>query len=247
MRIAALYDIHGNLPALEAVLDEVAELGVDRLVVGGDVVPGAFAVECLERLLSSPVPVEFIYGNGETGTLAYLAGETLDAIPAAAHDAVAWVGDRLPPEHAERYAAWPLTLDIDVAGLGRVIFCHATPRNEVEVFTAHTPEERVAPVLSGVSADVVVCGHTHMQFDRTVAKTRLINAGSVGMPFGECGAFWLLVDGASEALELRRTPYDYAAAEQAIQETGFPAPELFALVTPPPEETILERFAAVAI
>ena len=75
-----------------------------------------------------------------------------------------------------------------------MLFCHATPQNDVDVFTERTPEERVAPCFAGVDADLVVCGHTHMQFDRTIAGVRVVNAGSVGMAYEEApGAYWALL------------------------------------------------------
>src|SRR5205085_10201477 len=101
--------------------------------------------------------------------------------------------------------------------LERTLFCHATPRNDVDVFTELTPEERVAPHFEGVDADLVVCGHTHMQFDRTIAGVRVVNAGSVGMAYEEePGAYWLL------GLDHRRTPYEgaelKATREEAVSE-----------------------------
>jgi hypothetical protein len=96
-------------------------------------------------------------------------------------------------EYQDVLASWPLTTSVEIDGLGKVLFCHATPRNETEIFTRLTPEERLAPVFAGVDASVVVCGHTHMQFDRMVGGLRVVNAGSVGMPFGTTGADWLML------------------------------------------------------
>src|SRR6185295_17303195 len=95
------------------------------------------------------------------------------------------------------------------AQIDRVLFCHATPRNDLDIFTERTPEERLAEIFAGVDADVVVCGHTHMQFERSIAGKRVINSGSVGRPYeNEPGAYWML------DLEHRRTEYDGASPSE---------------------------------
>jgi diadenosine tetraphosphatase ApaH/serine/threonine PP2A family protein phosphatase len=153
-----------------------------------------------------------------------------------------WVAQQLNPEYEELLANWPKSLCVPVEGLGEVLFCHATPRNDTEIFTRLTPEDRFLPVFAGVNAVVVVCGHTHMQFDRTIRDTRVVNAGSVGMPFGEPGAYWLLL---GPDVQLRRTPYDLANAAGRIRETAYPQAEDFAarnVLEPPSEAETLEAF-----
>ena len=106
-----------------------------------------------------------------------------------------------------------------------------------------SPDSRVRELFDGTDADVIVCGHTHMQFDRTVDPWRVVNAGSVGMPFGERGACWLLLDGTR--VELRRVEYDYVAAAAQIRATAFPGAEDFAtrnVLSTPPAEAILAAF-----
>src|SRR5258708_1062556 len=100
MRIAVLNDIHGNLPALEAVLDEVAGDGVDRIVVGGDVFPGPTPHLVLRRLRDAGVPVDFIYGNGEVAVLEQLAGKVPRLLPESYRPSVRWNAEQL--ESAER-------------------------------------------------------------------------------------------------------------------------------------------------
>jgi putative phosphoesterase len=196
MRIATLYDVHGNLPALEAVLAEIPEDAT--IVVGGDVVTGgAHPSETLERLRGLGDRVVWIRGNvdrelkqGEPGLA---PAELLDATRAALTD-----------EQIEFLYAQPLTAQID-----RVLFCHATPRNDLDIFTERTPEDRLVEIFAGVDADIVVCGHTHMQFERSIAGRRVINSGSVGMPYeNEPGAYWTL------DLEHRRTDYDGATPSE---------------------------------
>jgi putative phosphoesterase len=189
VRVAALYDIHGSLTALDAVL---AEVHADVILVGGDTVMGPFPSETLERLRSLSGDVRFIRGNADR--------EVYDEKPGLApHEAFEYARSRLSAEQLEFLRTLPLTLSI-----GPVLFCHATPRNDEEIFTRISPDERWAEALAGVDADVVVCGHTHVQFDRRIGDIRLVNAGSVGMPYEhEPGAYWALLDGAE--VELRHT------------------------------------------
>jgi predicted phosphodiesterase len=243
MRIAALYDIHGNLSALEAVLDEVRAAGVDRIVVGGDVLPGPMSVETLTRLLDLPVPTQFIQGNGELAVLAALEGRDAYALPKPVQEIIRWTAQQLPGEHARLLAGWPKTLRLEIPGLGGVLFCHATPRNENENFTRLTPEEVLLPLFEGLHAAVAICGHTHMQFDRMVGNTRVVNAGSVGMPFGDPGADWLLL---GPDVELRHTDYDLMHAAELVRGTKYPQAEEFAtryVLQPPSEEEMLKVFS----
>lgn len=242
MRIAAVYDVHANLPALQAVLKEIAEAGVDGIVVGGDVLPGPMPRETLDALRDLPVPTHFIYGNGDRAVLECLAGSDLSTLPEHAREPVRWTAQQLDAEHQRLLAEWPATLRLDIAGVGGVLFCHATPRNDMEIFTRLTAEERLVPVFADVDAPLVVCGHTHMQFDRTAGTTRVVNAGSVGMPFGEPGADWLLL---GPDVQLRHAAYDLADAADRIRRTGYPQADDFAaryVLRPPSAAQMLEAF-----
>jgi predicted phosphodiesterase len=240
-RVAAVYDIHSNLSALEAVIGDIRGAEVEQIVVGGDVFPGPMPRETIERLLDLEIPAEFLLGNGDREVLAAMRG-VASTLPEAARDVVRWTAEQIP-EYEELLASWPETRVIEVAGLGGVLFCHATPRNDTEIFTRHTPEQRLLPVFAGVTARLIVCGHTHMQFDRTVGGIRVVNAGSVGMPFGEPGAYWLLV---GPDIELRRTSYDLANAAQRVSETKYPRASEFAarnILDPPSEKEMIEVFS----
>lgn len=253
MRVAALYDIHGNLPALEAVLQEVRQAGVDQVVVGGDVVPGPMPRETLRRLLDPDLPTHFIYGNGELAMLAQMAGARTGSVtywgttsgarpPESIVEIYRWTAAQLQSEFEPVLARWPKTLQLEIDGLGQVLFCHATPRSETEGFTRLTAEDRLLPLFEPLHVAVVVCGHTHMQFDRRVGRTRVVNAGSVGAPFGEPGAYWLLL---GPDVQLRRTLYDLTQAAGRIRGTEYPQAEDFAVqsvLTPPSEEKMLEVF-----
>jgi len=245
-RVAALYDIHGNLPALEAVLEQVREAAVDHIVVGGDVLPGPMARETMQCLLNLPFPVDFIYGNGEVAVLEHLAGRTPARVPEQYRPAIQWAAEQVH-DCQSVLASWPMTIRLQIDGMGEVLFCHATPRNEDECFTRLTPDERLRPVFDGLGAAVVVCGHTHMQFDRLVGKTRIVNAGSMGMPFGEPGADWLLL---GPDVQLQHTPYDLQKAAERIRGTMFPWPEDFAtryILQPPSAAEMLDLFTRASI
>ncbi len=242
MRLAALYDIHGNLPALEAVLQDIRQAKVDQIVVGGDVVPGPMPRETLTCLLDLTIPVQFIQGNGDREVLAEKAGKDTGAVPERFRDVVRWVAQQLHPEHERLLASWPQSLRVEIKGFGEVLFCHATPRSDTEIFTRLTPEDRLLPIFDGLGVSLVICGHTHMQFDRPIGRVRVMNAGSVGMPYGEPGAYWLLL---GPDVQLRRTSYDLIKAAERIRDTKYPQAEEFAaknVLHPPSEREALDVF-----
>ena len=233
MRVAALYDVHGNLPALEAVLADLDADPVDELVVGGDVVWGPYPAECLELL--SRRGAYFVSGNTERLVL-------------AAHDEQhAWALERLDEEQRRAVAAWPLTLELEIDGLGTVLFCHATPRSDEEIVTRLTPEDVLAEAFADADADVAVCGHVHSRYDRQAGPLRVVNPGSVGLPYeGVPGAFWSVV---GPAVELRRTEYDVDAAMARLRAPGLPGTEdLFrsALLEPAAPDDVAAHFERVA-
>ena len=243
MRVAAIYDIHGNLPALEAVLQEIREAEVDHVVVGGDVIPGPMPRETLQCLLDFGIPVQFISGNCEVAVLEQMAGKDSAKVPEAYRPVMRWTAQQLHPEYERLLAGWPKTLRLEIRGLGEVLFCHATPRNEDECFTRLTPEERLLPIFERLNVPLVVCGHTHMQFDRMIGSLRVVNAGSVGMPFGEPGADWLLL---GPDVQFRHTSYDLAKAAERIRETAYPQAEEFAarnVLAPPSAEEMVQVFS----
>ena len=210
MRVAALYDAHGNLPALDAVL---TELDADVILVGGDFVAGPWPAETLERLRGLDGDVRYIRGNADR-ELTEPPKPQVEAGPP--QEVLEWVRERLSDEQLAFLTKLPLTDSVEVDGLGRVLFCHATPRDDNEILTRISPDQRWRRALAGVEADVIVCGHTHVQFDRRVDQLRIVNAGSVGMPYEDRpGAYWALV---GAEVELRRTEYEPAD----IAATGWP-------------------------
>ena len=242
MRVAALYDIHGNLPALEAVLADVRKERVDQIIVGGDVLPGPMPRETLDRLLRLETPASFLYGNGEVAVLDVIAGRVPARVPEPYRPIIAWNAEQLRAEHEVALKSWPMTVTLDIDGVGRALFCHATPQNENDIFLPTTAEEKLRPVFAGCEG-LVVCGHTHMQFDRRVGRCRVVNAGSVGMPFADPGAYWLLL---GPDVELRRTSYDLSAAADRIRRTSYPQAADFAennVVHPPSAAKMIELFS----
>jgi predicted phosphodiesterase len=215
-QVAAIYDIHGNLPALEAVLEQIHAASVDHIVVGGDVVPGPMAQETLACLAELKIPTSFIQGNGEVAGLEDLAGTFAGALPAQARASIHASAQAMTPEAAATLASWPMMVTLTVDGIGDVLFCHGTPRHHNEIFTAATSEEALLPVFDAVNVSVVICGHTHMPFDRMVGRTRVVNAGSVGLPIGHPGADWLLL---GPDIHPQHTNYDRDAAAARIRQT----------------------------
>jgi predicted phosphodiesterase len=243
MRVAALYDIHGNLPALEAVLDDVRKAGAHRVIVGGDVLPGPMPCETIALLRDLDLPVQFIQGNGDREAVGWRRGVESSVIPESYRETMRWVARQLHPDEETLVANWPLTVQVQVDGIGEVLFCHATPRDDSEIFTRRTAEEKLLPIFNGLNVPLVVCGHTHMQFDRMIGSTRVVNAGSVGMPFAEPGAYWLLL---GPDIQLRHTAYNLANAAERIRATAYPQAEEFAarnVMQPPSERDMLDVFA----
>lgn len=215
MNVLSLYDIHGNIDALDAVLADPRAAHPDVVVVGGDAVPGAFARETLARLDSLSVTVQWVRGNGEREVAEAIGGPAPapdDLVARTAAITAAELGD----ERARGLGELPLTVRLD-----GVLFCHASPRRDDEMLTRLSTAERWADALAGVEARLVVAGHTHQQDDRVVGGVRFVNAGSVGLPYeGDGAARWLWV--ADGEPELRQTPYDAARAGARILAAGWP-------------------------
>jgi predicted phosphodiesterase len=204
LRVAALYDIHGNLPALEAVL---AEVDADAIVLGGDIVGGEEPRTVLE-LLRGLDNAHWLRGNAERELVA--PGPPREGGPPPG--TMEKLKSRLSDEDIDFLYGLPEQVTLEIDGLGEVLFCHATPRNDYEIFTILSPDERVLELMGGVPQRVIVCGHTHVQDDRRVGEYRIVNAGSVGMAYEDApGAYWALL---GPDVELRRTSYE-----------GMPAPE----------------------
>jgi predicted phosphodiesterase len=197
---ALLYDIHANLPALEAVLADAEAAGVHSFVLGGDYAfAGAWPSETLAVLRE--LEALWIRGNGERWTAEIEAAPDLDLV----RRAIAYCRRELGEELVSELGALP-----GLAGVDGVLFCHGSPRSDVETF-APEPQEGEEELLEGAEQPVIVFGHSHIQFSRQGADRLLVNPGSVGMPCdGDRRAAYALWSGEGE-FELRRVEYDFAA------------------------------------
>jgi putative phosphoesterase len=228
MRVAALYDIHGNLPALEAVLDEVERQAPDPIVIGGDIASlGPMPRETIERLLDLHARARFIRGNTDRELVHRYDGTSMRREPADQDNAwvrrEAWAAAQITQGQRDFLASLPETVVLDTDGLGPTLFCHGSPRSDEESITRLTPDTRLDELLAGTTEGVIVGGHTHVQFDRTHRGKRIVNAGSVGMHWeGRPGAYWLLI---GPEVDLRRTPYDLDDAAKRIRATDCPDPD----------------------
>jgi len=204
--LALIYDVHGNLPALEAVLENAQEAGVERYLLGGDyTLFGAWPRETVARLRD--LDADWVRGNGERWTA------TPEDTPEQVRPAIAACRDLLGETLVAELAELPETL-----ARGDTLYCHGSPRSDVESFLPQ-PAEGDAELLEGVEAKRLVFGHTHLPFARSAEGIELVNPGSVGMPFdGDTRAAYGLVreDG---TIELRRVAYDHPASAAAVRET----------------------------
>lgn len=215
--VAVLSDIHGVLPALEAVLAEPDVRAADRIVLTGDLAAGPLPVETLDLLTSLGERALWVRGNADR-ELASRGRGTAGPIP----DPIAlWAADQLRPDQVTLLGSLPTTAELSVAAIGRVLFCHATPRDDEEVVLVDSRTERWAEVFAGLDPAVttVVCGHTHVPYTRLVLGRVVVNPGSLGMPYGRPGAHWALL-GPADTVQLRRTAYDIDAAVDRITATS---------------------------
>ncbi len=211
------------------------------MVIGGDVVQGPMPRERLLLLLKLDLPIQFLAGNGELAVQAEAEGRD-SGVAEPQRRGVQWNTGQLTTRELELLQTWPQTLRLRTPALGEILFCHATPHNPNDLITRLTPDAEMAAIFAEAGADVLVCGHTHMQFDRTLGDFRVVNAGSVGMPFGPPGACWLLL---GDKIELRRTKYDLEAAAELIRQSAYPEAASFAasnVLTRPSEKQMLEAF-----
>jgi putative phosphoesterase len=242
MRIAVLADVHGNLPALEAVLDQVDQIGVDRIVLLGDIAGGPMPAQTLDLLASLGDSAVWVHGNGERELVAGFDGEV---VAGPAGEVVAACMPMLAERHRALLADLPMTISIDVDGLGPTLFCHATPRRDDEFILVDSSIQRWEQALHGVTEQVVICGHTHMPFDRLVNQRRVINPGSVGMAYGPPGAYWALL---GPTVQLQRTACDRKAAAERIARSGYPNAAGWAdeyVLHPHGDMAALEAFTAI--
>lgn len=223
--VAILSDIHGVLPALEAVLSDPDVNAADRIVLTGDIAAGPLPVETLRTLRDLGDRVVWVRGNADRELVELARGETDDVGDPIAN----WAAGQLTADYVDWLASLPRTVTLDIEGFGDVLFCHATPRDDTEVVVVDSRLDRWAEVFEGLPDQVmtVVCGHTHMPFCRLANRRQVVNPGSVGMPYGRAGAHWALLTGG--VVQMRRAAYDIDAACARVAATsGFPDVENWA-------------------
>jgi predicted phosphodiesterase len=230
VRVAVLADIHANLPALDAVLAEPEVAAADRVVLLGDIALGPLPVESLDLLTSLGDRAVWVHGNCERELVAAYDGGTALGPNGESARATASLVER---RHRDLLDGLPLTVTLDVDGLGPVLFCHATPRRDDDFVLVDSPMPVWDRALAGVEEQVVVMGHTHMPFDRLVGGRRAVNPGSVGMSYGVPGACWGLL---GPDISLRSTAYDVEVAARRIRSGGHPDAAAWA------EEYVLTRY-----
>jgi putative phosphoesterase len=221
MRVVVLSDIHGALPALEAVLTEPDVAVADLIVLTGDMAAGPMPVETLDVLVALGDRALWVNGNADRELVEVARGKV------SPRAVTQWAGGRLRGDQVELLAGLPARQVVEIGRLGATLFVHATPRSDEEVILVDSSLERWGEVLAGETAETVVVGNTHMPFVRLVDRALVVNPGSVGMPYGKGGAaHWALLDGDSGAVSLRWTPVDAArVGERLVAESGFPGIE----------------------
>jgi predicted phosphodiesterase len=208
--VAVLSDIHGNLPALEAVLADVDRRGVESIILNGDLATGPMPAQTLDRLAALGSRAVWVRGNADREVVTAYDGELSPDLPAAGRAPTEYTAAQLSSRHRDLLASLPLSVVLEVDGLGAARFCHATTRSDTEIVLVDSPVDRYREAFADTDEPIVVLGHTHMPFDRLADRRRFVNAGSVGMPYGQPGASWALLD--ANGVVLRRTGYDAAAA-----------------------------------
>lgn len=217
MKTAALYDIHGNYPALKAVSDQLDHLQPDLVILGGDIVSGPMPLAVLQLIdqLSKKFNTVGISGNNDQDVVDAYNGKQL-SLSKHAQDQIKWVANQLSKQQVLKMKG--LLLNVTV---GDDFFCHAVAKNNTTIFTPHSNIAIIKKLFQGVQSPFIICGHTHLQFEMTIGHQKVINAGSVGMPFSDLeGAQWLWID--DQQFRFKRTKIDKAAAVKEIQLSDYP-------------------------
>ncbi len=211
-RVAAIYDIHGNYSALNAVLEEIQQSDADAIVVGGDLAWGPQPALVMERIMAPEENIFIIKGNADREVGERHGIEK--GIDKWVADINHWCSDQLTDAQIEFLNKLQDNITLKIDGLGDVLFVHGSPRSDEEAIRQDTPKNEIKPMIETVNQDIIVCGHTHVQFDRSVYDKRIINAGSVGLPSAASGACWVML---GPEVDLRETEYDYEFAANQIR------------------------------
>lgn len=230
-RVALISDVHANVPALRAVLADIALDDIDLVVCCGDLTWGPEPEPTVQLVRSLGDRAVFVRGNCDRVVVELAAG-----LRAAEFPREEWLPGQHSAASVDFLRGFAFSVVLDVRGLGAVRVCHGSPRSDTEVVTTGTPADRFAALMGGVAEPMLVTGHTHLQFDRVVdGRWRSVNAGSVGLPNHEGApgtAYWAVL---GPDVQLRQSSYDVEAALAALSSTGDPSAErVTELLTSPP-------------
>jgi predicted phosphodiesterase len=215
-RVAVLSDVHGNLPALVAVLREVSQSDVEALFFLGDHTWGPQPAEVLAQAMTVPLPTFFVRGNAERALIEYEAGHREPE-----NDIDRWMIANHDSDVMQTLAAFPYAINVSVGALGAIKMCHGSPRSDIELLTPRTSINRLHAAVGGISESTVAHGHTHLQYERRIKGLVIAAPGSVGLPYGvtQPGARWAIL---GNEVELRTTRYDFAASISAARNLSYP-------------------------
>ena len=222
--LAILSDIHGNLPALEAVLADLSNFEIDQVIVAGDVINfGPFSRQIAEMVIEKGWPV--IRGNNEF----FLVDYKTPRAPAEWDDPVqfaptAWLDRQFDKRLRTTIGSWPDTLNLRFRDTPAILVCHGTPQSPWDSIYSTLTDEEIEKLLSQVEADFVICGHTHLPMDRQVGRWRIFNPGSVGVPLdGLHSASYMILEGNEQgwAPTLRRISFEYEAVFAEFERSGY--------------------------
>jgi len=223
-KLAILSDIHGNLPALEAVMADLCNFEIDQVIIAGDVINfGPFSRQTAEIVIEKNWPV--IRGNNEYFLIDYKTPRA----PAEWNDPlqfapIAWLNQQFDQKLKMQIAAWPDSLNLRFSDAPPIQVFHGTPNDPWAPIYWTLTDEEIEKVLSSVETDFVICGHTHLLMDRQIGKWRIFNPGSVGVPLdGIFSASYMILKGDEQGWSptFRRVPFDYEAVFQEFEASGY--------------------------
>ena len=223
-KLAILFDIHANLPALEAVIEDLSQFNVDYVVVAGDVISfGPFTQQAVQRVIENNWAV--IRGNGELFLLDYGSPRA----PEEWKDPIGfpippWLNRQLDTNSKNTIATWADTLTLRFSDAPSIRVVHGTPQSHWDSLYPTLADEKITELLSEVQEDTLIAGHTHLPLNRQSGRWHLLNPGSVGVPLdGHFTASYMLLNGDKRGWRptFRRVAFDYEPLFQEFERLGF--------------------------
>lgn len=222
--LAILSDIHGNIPALQAVLADLATFEIDHVIVPGDVIGfGPSPRQAAQLVLEKGWSV--IRGNNEFFLTDYKTPRALaewdDPVQFAP---TIWLDSQFDRKLKTVIGSWADTLSLYFRDAPPILVCHGTPASPWGTIYSTMTEEEIEKTLCDVEAEYVICGHTHLPMDRQSGKWRILNPGAVGVPLdGLFSASYMILEGNEEGWTptFRRVPFDYDAVFEEFERSGY--------------------------